>query len=83
MKGRTRKPEPAAVPQGVRRGEVLPLQTLMARLGVGRRQVWAWERAGLQGVTAGHRRFYLGDAVVDFFAGLAEQQNKEGNADGN
>jgi hypothetical protein len=48
----------------------------MARLGVGRRQVWQWERQGLRGATAGHKRFYCGDEVFRFFADLTEQQTR-------
>lgn len=76
MKQRTSTAPAIPIPEGVRRGEVISLQTLMARLGVGRRQVWQWERQGLRGATAGHKRFYCGDEVFRFFADLTEQQTR-------
>ena len=51
----------------------MPLRCLMERLGVGRKTIWLLERQGLRGVTIGKQRYFLGDAVCDFFARLAEE----------
>jgi hypothetical protein len=70
------------IPQGVRRGELLPLRTLMLRLGIGRKTVWELERRGLRGVLLGKQKYFAGDTVVDFFARMAEETaGREGVAD--
>jgi hypothetical protein len=70
------------IPQGVRRGELLPLRTLMQRLGIGRKTVWELERRGLRGVLLGKQKYFTGDTVVDLFLRLAEEPaGGEGVAD--
>jgi len=65
-----RNADQGPAPEGIRRGELLTLRGLMARLGIGRRAVWALERAGLRGVTVGHQRYFRTDAVLDLFTKL-------------
>ena len=74
MKRHDGKTPAREIPQGVRRGELLPLAGLLARLGVGRKTVWQLERSGLRGLTVCGRRYFLGDDVLDFFGRLAQQQ---------
>jgi hypothetical protein len=74
-KHRAAQPEARDVPQSVRRGELLPLRTLMQRLGIGHKAVWELERRGLRGVTVGHQKYFTGDAVVDFFARLTMEDS--------
>jgi hypothetical protein len=70
---RTTQPQAREIPQGVRRGELLPLRTLMQRLGIGRKTVWELERRGLRGVMLGKQKYFAGDTVVDLFLRLAEE----------
>jgi hypothetical protein len=65
------------IPEGVRRGELLPLRTLMQRLGIGRKTIWQMEKLGLRGVLVGKQKFFSGDSVCDFFARLAEDRGTE------
>jgi len=76
---RTTQTPPRPIPEGVRRGELLPLRCLMQRLAIGRRTVWELERRGLRGVTVGKQRYFTGDEVLDFFQRLAEEAGGEGN----
>ena len=80
---RTRRPQRPATPGpsgSVQAGELLTLAELKRRLNWGEHAVRQARRAGLRLVRFGREKYALGNDVLTFFAGLAEQQG--GNRNG-
>ena len=79
-----RKTQQVVVPSGsgsIRADELMPLQEFCRRLRIGRKTWYSMRDAGLRSAEIGKQRYILGRDALEFFAGLAERQDRgEGGA---